>query len=91
MPRGEIWISENLERLGVPVMVNVGASFDFVSGRVRRAPRAIQRCGMEWAFRLSLEPGRLAPRYASNAAFLARMVASDLAHARYFRRPSARA
>ncbi len=86
MPRGEVWISENLDRLGVPVMVNVGASFDFVSGRIRRAPRAVQRCGMEWAFRLSLEPGRLAPRYASNAAFLAKMVASDLASARYLRR-----
>lgn len=88
MPRGEVWISEHLERLGVPVMVNVGAAFDFVSGRIPRAPRAFQRCGMEWAYRLALEPGRLAPRYASNAAFLARMLASDVLHARFLRRPS---
>ncbi|WP_406696194.1 WecB/TagA/CpsF family glycosyltransferase [Singulisphaera sp. Ch08] len=78
-PKGELWIDSHLERLGVPVCVQVGASLDFVAGRVRRAPLWVQRISMEWAYRLSLEPRRLGPRYASNALFLLRMIAHDLA------------
>lgn len=77
-PKGEYWIAEHHRELGVPVCVQVGATLDFVAGRVRRAPRALQKIGMEWAYRLWLEPRRLGPRYARNAAFLARRVASDL-------------
>ena len=71
-PKGEFWIAENLERLGDLVCVQVGASLDFVAGRIKRAPRWMGRVGLEWAYRLALEPRRLGPRYASNAAFLAR-------------------
>jgi len=77
-PKGEIWLAENLEALGVPVCVQIGASLDFASGRVRRAPNLLQKIGMEWAFRLYLEPRRLFPRYAKNAAFIARSLAGDL-------------
>jgi N-acetylglucosaminyldiphosphoundecaprenol N-acetyl-beta-D-mannosaminyltransferase len=77
-PKGETWIARNVEALGVPVCVQVGASLDFVAGRVRRAPRLLQRLGMEWAYRMWLEPSRLAPRYARNARFLLRMLARDL-------------
>lgn len=77
-PKGELWIDRHLERLGVPVCVQVGASFDFVAGRVQRAPRWVQRLSMEWAYRLSLEPRRLGPRYAANALFLLRMIALRL-------------
>ena len=80
-PKGELWIARHLESLEVPVCVQVGASLDFIAGRVRRAPRWVQRIGMEWAYRLSLEPRRLGPRYVSNAAFLARAVIGDLARA----------
>jgi N-acetylglucosaminyldiphosphoundecaprenol N-acetyl-beta-D-mannosaminyltransferase len=73
-PNGERWLSANLEALGVPVVVNFGAAIDFAAGRVRRAPRWMQRTGMEWAFRLWLEPRRLAGRYARNAWFIARML-----------------
>lgn len=83
-PKGEFWIAEHLEALGVPVSVQIGATLDFVAGRVRRAPRWLQRVGLEWAYRMWLEPRRLAPRYARNAAFLARRVASD------FLRPAGR-
>jgi N-acetylglucosaminyldiphosphoundecaprenol N-acetyl-beta-D-mannosaminyltransferase len=48
------------------VMFGVGAAFDFHTGRVRQAPRWIQRCGLEWFFRLCLEPRRLGPRYLRN-------------------------
>jgi N-acetylglucosaminyldiphosphoundecaprenol N-acetyl-beta-D-mannosaminyltransferase len=78
MPRGERWIATNLDALGVPVVVNVGAAIDFAAGRIRRAPRWMQRTGLEWAFRLGLEPRRLFKRYALNAWFIARMTASDL-------------
>ena len=63
-PKGERWIAEHLFDLEVPVNVQVGASLDFAAGRVRRAPRWMQKSGLEWAFRLSLEPDRLFLRYA---------------------------
>ena len=78
MPRGERWLSSRRDALGVPVLINVGASIDFAAGRIRRAPRWIQKIGMEWAFRLGLEPKRLYRRYARNGWFLIRSVARDL-------------
>lgn len=71
-PKGELWLAENLEKLGVPVSIQIGASLDFLAGRVKRAPRWIQRIGMEWFWRLASEPGRLFRRYLSNAVFLAK-------------------
>ncbi len=71
-PTGEKWIAANLDALGVPACVQVGASIDFAAGRVRRAPGWVQRFGMEWAFRCALEPRRLGGRYARNVGFLAR-------------------
>jgi N-acetylglucosaminyldiphosphoundecaprenol N-acetyl-beta-D-mannosaminyltransferase len=76
MPKGERWISANLEVLGVPVVVNLGAAMDFAAGRVRRAPRWMQRTGLEWVYRLSREPRRLGGRYARNAWFILRKVVS---------------
>ena len=73
MPRGERWLSTYLEDLGVPVGVNLGASIDFAAGRINRAPRWMQKSGLEWAFRLVLEPGRLFSRYARNARFILSM------------------
>jgi N-acetylglucosaminyldiphosphoundecaprenol N-acetyl-beta-D-mannosaminyltransferase len=78
MPNGERWLATNLDSLGVPVGVNVGAAIDFAAGRVNRAPVWIQQAGLEWAFRLWLEPRRLFTRYARNAWFCARMVCRDL-------------
>jgi N-acetylglucosaminyldiphosphoundecaprenol N-acetyl-beta-D-mannosaminyltransferase len=79
-PKGESWIARHLQTLGVPVCVQVGASLDFVAGRVSRAPRRLQKLGLEWAYRMWLEPSRLAPRYARNARFLLGMIARDLVH-----------
>lgn len=72
-PKQERWMHEHRGR--VPgVLVGVGAAFDFHAGAVRQAPAWIQRCGMEWAFRLAMEPRRLFARYArSNPAFVARI------------------
>ena len=69
-PKGERWIHEHYQSLGVPVSIQLGASFDFVAGTAKRAPKIWQRLGMEWAYRMFSDPGRLVPRYASNAKFL---------------------
>jgi N-acetylglucosaminyldiphosphoundecaprenol N-acetyl-beta-D-mannosaminyltransferase len=74
MPLGERWLSAHSLDLGVPVGVNLGAAIDFAAGRIARAPRWMQRTGLEWAFRLFREPRRLFSRYARNAWFIARMV-----------------
>ncbi|MDB6029076.1 MAG: glycosyltransferase [Verrucomicrobiales bacterium] len=65
-PKQEKFMSEFLSELDVTLMVGVGAAFDFHAGRVRQAPRWIQRSGMEWFFRLCTEPRRLWKRYLTN-------------------------
>ncbi|HUS14108.1 MAG TPA: WecB/TagA/CpsF family glycosyltransferase [Chloroflexia bacterium] len=62
-PKQEKWIYTNLQDLGVPVCIGVGGVFNFITGRIQRAPEAMQRAGMEWLFRLCLEPRRLWRRY----------------------------
>jgi N-acetylglucosaminyldiphosphoundecaprenol N-acetyl-beta-D-mannosaminyltransferase len=57
-PAQELWISRNLSRLPVAVAMGVGGAFDFLSGRQRRAPRIMQRVGLEWLYRLYREPWR---------------------------------
>ncbi len=61
-PRQEVWAYEMRDRLAMPVLA-VGAAFDFLSGRVKMAPRWMQRIGLEWLFRLMVEPIRLGRRY----------------------------
>lgn len=63
-PKQERWMAAALGRIAAPVMIGVGAAFDFHAGTVRQAPRFIQRSGFEWAFRLAMEPRRLWRRYA---------------------------
>lgn len=77
-PKGEFWIEENLESLGVPLAIQVGASFDFVAGKAKRAPRVLQKIGAEWLYRTFTDPKRLAPRYAKNAWFLGKSLHRDL-------------
>lgn len=70
VPKQEIWVETHLACLQVPVVLTCGALFDFYSGRVRRCPGWMTDAGLEWAFRLALEPRRLARRYlAGNAEF----------------------
>jgi N-acetylglucosaminyldiphosphoundecaprenol N-acetyl-beta-D-mannosaminyltransferase len=73
-PTQELWISRHLDRLNVPVSIGVGALFDYLSGEVRRAPPWILDAGLEWVFRLALEPGRLWKRYLiGNCLFIMRV------------------
>ncbi|MBN1337345.1 MAG: WecB/TagA/CpsF family glycosyltransferase [Deltaproteobacteria bacterium] len=72
-PRQDLWIARHLDRLGVPACMGVGGAFDFHAGIVRRAPLLVQRAGMEWLFRLGLQPQRwrrmlALPRFAVRAA-----------------------
>ncbi len=57
-PRQDKWIARNLERIGVPVAMGIGGSLDFIVGRQKRAPRWMQRIGLEWLYRLLREPWR---------------------------------
>jgi N-acetylglucosaminyldiphosphoundecaprenol N-acetyl-beta-D-mannosaminyltransferase len=71
-PRQERWMARMRPRLRAPVLVGVGAAFDFHAGLVEQAPRWMQRRGLEWLYRLGREPRRLGPRYLrDNPAFLA--------------------
>lgn len=65
-PKQERFMAEYLPRLPVTLMVGVGAAFDFFSGRVKQAPRWMQRSGLEWFYRLWQEPRRLWKRYFRN-------------------------
>jgi N-acetylglucosaminyldiphosphoundecaprenol N-acetyl-beta-D-mannosaminyltransferase len=65
-PRQDLWIREHLAELQVPVAMGVGCVLDLLAGNVRRAPLWMQRTGLEWAFRLVQEPGRLWKRYLLN-------------------------
>jgi N-acetylglucosaminyldiphosphoundecaprenol N-acetyl-beta-D-mannosaminyltransferase len=62
-PKQEIWMREYRDRLDAPMLVGVGAAFDFHAGLVPQAPAWMQATGLEWAFRLAQEPRRLWRRY----------------------------
>jgi len=74
-PKQERFIAHNREQLNVRFAMGVGGTFDFIAGFRRRAPRWMQRVGMEWACRMIQEPRRLAPRYMNNLVCLARLTA----------------
>lgn len=74
VPKQELWLARNRERLLTPVQMGVGGLFDFYSGRVPRAPQWLRELGMEWSWRLVQEPGRMWRRYlVGNWVFLYRV------------------
>lgn len=67
----EMFIKKHQKELGVPVAYGTGATFDFIAGKVKRAPKWMQNMGLEWLFRLIQEPRRLWKRYLiGNAVFI---------------------
>jgi N-acetylglucosaminyldiphosphoundecaprenol N-acetyl-beta-D-mannosaminyltransferase len=73
-PQQEKWIWTNRKRMGVPVAIGVGESFEILTGDIEPAPEWIQRWGLEWAIRLAQEPGRVGKRYLRGFVALARKV-----------------
>lgn len=65
-PKQERWMSAHVDRLGVPILLGVGAAFDFHAGLKTQAPGWMQRSGLEWFYRLLSEPRRLWKRYLIN-------------------------
>jgi N-acetylglucosaminyldiphosphoundecaprenol N-acetyl-beta-D-mannosaminyltransferase len=82
-PRQELWMSELRPLLKAPVLVGVGAAFDFHAGLVSQAPPWMGRHGLEWLYRLSREPRRLWRRYLlGNPRFVAAFTRQYLRHLR---------
>jgi N-acetylglucosaminyldiphosphoundecaprenol N-acetyl-beta-D-mannosaminyltransferase len=82
-PRQERWMHEMRPRLTPPLLVGVGAAFDFHAGLVKQAPPWMQRNGLEWSYRLSREPRRLWRRYARyNPRFVVAFAAQYARHVR---------
>ncbi|MEJ7810635.1 MAG: WecB/TagA/CpsF family glycosyltransferase [Gemmatimonadaceae bacterium] len=83
-PKQERWMHAHLGRVRAPVLVGVGAAFDFLAGAKRQAPRWMQRSGLEWLFRLGAEPRRLWRRYlVNNPAFVWRVAQQAVGARRY--------
>lgn len=90
VPKQEKWMANHRDVLHAPVLVGVGAAFDFHAGLIPQAPRWMQSSGLEWAYRLAQEPTRLWKRYARyNPRFVGGFAAQWLRHRR--RRGSAAA
>ncbi len=69
-PKQERWMASHLGRISAPVLIGVGAAFDYLSGRLSQAPTWVQRSGLEWLYRWVHEPVRLAPRYSRYPLFV---------------------
>jgi N-acetylglucosaminyldiphosphoundecaprenol N-acetyl-beta-D-mannosaminyltransferase len=86
-PKQEKFMAEFLPKLDATLMIGVGAAFDFQSGRVKQAPRWMQRSGLEWIYRLGCEPRRLAKRYFRNNPLFALKYFSQLTGLKKFPSP----
>jgi exopolysaccharide biosynthesis WecB/TagA/CpsF family protein len=76
-PKQEMWIRDNAGRLAAPLLIGVGAWFDFLTRERRRAPRLVRRARFEWMFRLIQEPRRLWRRYSIDALFFLLLVLDE--------------
>jgi N-acetylglucosaminyldiphosphoundecaprenol N-acetyl-beta-D-mannosaminyltransferase len=62
-PKQDLWMASHVDRIRAPLMIGVGAAFDFLAGTKRQAPRILQGSGLEMVFRTLTEPRRLGPRF----------------------------
>ncbi|MDD3179864.1 MAG: WecB/TagA/CpsF family glycosyltransferase [Opitutaceae bacterium] len=83
-PKQERFMAEAWNQLDAGLLLGVGAAFDIHAGRVRQAPRWVQRSGFEWLFRLALEPRRLWRRYLLNNPLFLLRTAAQLARLRRY-------
>lgn len=68
-PKQERWIARNLAGLDVGIAIGIGGVLDFMAGRVRRAPAPVRRAGLDWLFRLAMQPSRLGRQASTLPAF----------------------
>jgi N-acetylglucosaminyldiphosphoundecaprenol N-acetyl-beta-D-mannosaminyltransferase len=66
-PKQELWIGRHADQLQAKAALCIGATIDFIAGEKSRAPRIMQKLGLEWIHRVATEPKRLAKRYARDA------------------------
>jgi N-acetylglucosaminyldiphosphoundecaprenol N-acetyl-beta-D-mannosaminyltransferase len=78
-PKQELWMHRHLARFDKGVFLGCGAAVDFCAGAVRRAPQWMQSAGLEWLYRLTQDPSRLAKRYARDL-YLFVVLARDMVH-----------
>lgn len=78
-PKKEVFLQKHLKKMNVPFVMGVGGAFDIVAGVTKRAPKWMQRCGLEWLFRLYQEPRRLWKRYLTEDPIFLWLVAKELA------------
>lgn len=88
-PLKEIWCEEHRDALNVPAILGVGGAFDVFAGFVPRAPRAMQHTGLEWLWRLAMEPRKLWRRYLKTNSQFVWALSGDLAK-RLLQRPGAK-
>jgi N-acetylglucosaminyldiphosphoundecaprenol N-acetyl-beta-D-mannosaminyltransferase len=81
-PKQEIWMAKNKGKIPA-VMLGVGAAFDFHAGTLPKAPRAFQQLGLEWLFRLAVEPRRLWRRYLFNNPKFVALAANELIRSQF--------
>jgi len=82
-PHKERFLNRYRDELGASVQIGVGGAFDVLSGNLKRAPKTVQKMGLEWVFRLVQEPRRLAGRYYScNSKFIVMLAQSMLPRVR---------
>lgn len=82
-PKQELFFQRNRHRLKVGVAIGVGGTFEFITGRIARAPVWMQKTGLEWLFRISQDPKRLWKRYAVGLAKLATLVTPLVTYHKY--------
>lgn len=76
-PQKEIFLNKYLTEMNTPFVMGVGGSFDVFSGKTRRAPRMMQKYGLEWLYRIYQEPGRMWKRYAKTNPVFIYLVAKE--------------
>lgn len=89
-PKQELWAAAHEARLQSHLILPVGAAFDFHSGKLRRAPSWMRRLGLEWLFRLAMEPRRLLRRYVvTNSRFVLLLIREEWSRRRGGAEPTA--
>lgn len=84
-PKQEYWMSSHVGKVDAPVMVGVGAAFDFLAGLKKQAPPWMQKIGMEWFYRMVSEPKRLWKRYCKNNPLFCLYLAMEMLGLKDFR------